>query len=144
MRKTWPNEFEGTISRRLYYIRYGMPLHILMEYFSNLRCTCPVVREILQCRPEKASACPWGFSVVVDIKGASLSIFSGDVLRYLKRAGDVNSSHYPMSIQRVWVVYAPYWIAGAFGTIIAVLPVSVPVDLLSSKSQSIVKRSWWQ
>jgi len=107
-----------------------------MEFFSNCICTRPEIGEILRRRPEKDSACPWGFSVVMDIKGVSLSNFSGDVLRYLKQAGDVNSSHYPMSMQRAWVVNAPFWIAGAFGTIKAVLPDSVQVDLLSSKNQT--------
>lgn len=107
-----------------------------MEFFSNCICTLPEINEILQRRPKRDLACPWGFSVVMDIKGVSLSVFSGDVLRYLKQAGDINSAHYPMSMQRALVVNAPFWIAGAFTTIKAILPNSVQVDLLSTKNQT--------
>jgi hypothetical protein len=70
--------------------------------------------------------------VVMDVKGAGLSHLSGDVLVYLKSAGDINNSHYPLSLKRAFAVNSPFWLAGAWSSIKGILPDSVQVDILSS------------
>ena len=72
------------------------------------------------------------FCVVMDISGATPKSISGDVMTYLKRAGDVNTLHYPGSMRQAVAVQAPFWIGVAWKAIKGVMPASVTVDLLSS------------
>ncbi|KAL7554579.1 hypothetical protein ACHAWF_018063 [Thalassiosira exigua] len=74
---------------------------------------------------------PFGFCVVMDISGASPATLSVDVMTYLKRAGDVNTAHYPGSMRRAVAVRAPFWIGAAWKAIRGLLPASVTADLLS-------------
>jgi hypothetical protein len=104
----------------------------LMEYISNHICTREEVRSRMSPRPPPHSAASWGTLVVMDVKGAGLSSLSGDVLAYLKNAGDINNNHYPLSLKRAFVVNSPFWLAGAWSGIKGILPESVQVDILSS------------
>mmetsp|Transcript_1658 Transcript_1658/g.4185 ORF Transcript_1658/g.4185 Transcript_1658/m.4185 type:complete len:1052 (-) Transcript_1658:1353-4508(-) len=74
---------------------------------------------------------PFGFCVVMDISGATPSSLSGDVMTYLKRAGEISSSHYPGSMRRAVAVQAPFWIGVAWKAIKGLLPANVTVDLFS-------------
>ncbi|KAL7492408.1 hypothetical protein ACHAWT_001895 [Skeletonema menzelii] len=74
---------------------------------------------------------PFGFVVVMDIAGASPSSLSGDVMTYLKQAGDINSAHYPGSMRRAILVQAPFWLGSMWKAIKGILPASVTADLLS-------------
>jgi hypothetical protein len=103
-----------------------------MEYVSNYACTRPEVRAKLGSNPPRHNASSWGTMVVMDVKGAGVSHLSGDVLRYLSRAGEINSSHFPLSMKRVFVVNSPFWLAGAWSSVKGILPESVQVDLLSA------------
>ena len=70
--------------------------------------------------------------VVMDVKGAGLSHLSGDVLRYLKTAGDINSQHYPLTMKRAFVVNSPFWLAGVWSKMKGILPESVQVEFVAS------------
>ena len=74
---------------------------------------------------------PFGFVVIMDIAGATPTSLSGDVVTYLKQAGDVNSAHYPGSMRRATLVQAPFWIGSMWKVIRSLLPASVKADLLS-------------
>jgi hypothetical protein len=104
----------------------------LLEYISNHVCTRDEIRSKKGFRPPPHSSSTWGIMVVMDVKGAGLSHLSGDVLLYLKSAGDVNSAHYPLSLKRAFAINSPFWLAGAWSGIKGIMPDSVTVDLLSS------------
>ena len=110
----------------------------LMEYIGNALSKDPQVIEARRhwCRENgKSELEHWGIMVVMDVSGAGPSMLSGDVLRYLKRAGDTNSAHYPSTIKRVFVVNSPFYLAGLFSGIRNILPESVHVELLGGSSQ---------
>jgi hypothetical protein len=113
-----------------------------MEYVSNYVCTRPEVRAKLGPNPPRHNASSWGTMVVMDVKGAGVSHLSGDVLRYLSRAGDINNSHYPTSMKRVFVVNSPFWLAGAWSGVKGILPESVQVDLLSASKYGAALRDY--
>jgi hypothetical protein len=75
----------------------------------------------------------FGFVVVMDIAGATPTSLSGDVMTYLKQAGDINSLHYPGSMRRAICVQAPFWLGSMWRVIKGVLPASVTADLLSGE-----------
>lgn len=101
-----------------------------MEYLSNHVCTREEIRCVLNgAQPLTSSS--WGMMVVMDVKGAGLSHLSGDVVKYLKQAGDINSAHYPISMKRAFLVNSPFWLAGAWSGLKGMLPDSVHVDILS-------------
>lgn len=103
-----------------------------LEYISNYICTSEEIRSKIGPTSLPHNSSSWGIMVVMDVKGAGLSVLSGDVLTYLKRAGDINNSHYPMSLKRAFAINSPFWLAGAWSSIKGILPDSVQVDLLSS------------
>lgn len=103
-----------------------------LEFISNHICTRPDVREKLGTHPPLHSSSTWGIMVVLDVKGAGISHLSGDVLTYLKGAGEINNAHYPLSLKRAFVVNSPFWLAGTFSSIKGLLPESVTVDIVSS------------
>jgi hypothetical protein len=107
-----------------------------MEFLSNVICNLPDVRSKLDQRSEKDSISTWGFFVVMDVTGASLStVMSGNVLKYLKLAGDTNTNHYPSSMKRCILVNAPFWLSGVFSSMKYIVPESVQVDIHSSSSR---------
>ena len=113
-----------------------------MEYVSNYVCTRPEVRAKLGPNPPRHNSSSWGTMVVMDVKGAGVSHLSGDVLRYLGRAGDINNCHYPTSMKRVFVVNSPFWLAGAWSGVKGILPESVQVDLLSASKYGAALRDY--
>jgi CRAL/TRIO domain len=104
-----------------------------MEFVSNVICTKVEVRAKLGPNPPPHGSSTWGIMVVMDVKGAGLSHLSGNVARYVKSAGDINSAHYPMSMKRAFVINAPFWLGGAWSGIKGLLPDSVQVDILSER-----------
>jgi hypothetical protein len=103
-----------------------------MEFVSNRICTKPEIRRIIDQDGSPRCSSSWGTMVVLDIKGAGLGLLSGDVIKYLKEAGDTNSQHYPLSMKRAFVINAPFFVAGAWsGLKNSIVPASVQVDLLS-------------
>jgi len=110
----------------------------LMEHIGNVLSEDPRIIEARRrwCRENgKSELEHWGTMVVMDVSGAGPSMLSGDVLRYLKRAGDINSAHYPSTLKRAFVVNAPFYLAGLFSGIRNILPESVHVELLGGSSQ---------
>ena len=110
----------------------------LMEYIGNVLSQDSQIIEARRqwCRENgKSELEHWGIMVVMDVSGAGPSMLSGDVLRYLKRAGDTNSAHYPSTIKRAFVVNSPFYLAGIFSGIRNILPESVHVELLGGSSQ---------
>jgi hypothetical protein len=75
---------------------------------------------------------PHSIIVVMDVNGISVSLLSSDVVKYLKKAGDINTSYYPLSMARVLIVNAPFWLAGAWSSVKSLVPESVTVDILST------------
>jgi hypothetical protein len=104
-----------------------------MEFVSNVVCKREEIRAKLGPNPPPHSSSTWGIMVVMDVKGAGLSQLSGNVARYVKKAGDINSAHYPMSMKRAFVINAPFWLGGAWSGIKGILPDSVQVDILSER-----------
>lgn len=104
-----------------------------MEFISNIICTSDEIREKLGPNPPPHSSSTWGIMVVMDVKGAGLSQLSGNVARYVKKAGDINSAHYPTSMKRAFLINAPFWLGGAWSGIKGILPDSVQVDILSER-----------
>ena len=110
----------------------------LMEYIGNVLSEDPQIVEARRrwCNENgKSEPEHWGIMVVMDVSGAGPSMLSGDVLRYLKRAGDTNSAHYPSTIKRAFVVNSPFYLAGIFSGIRNILPESVHVELLGGSTQ---------
>jgi len=106
-----------------------------MEYLSNVICQRPECRERLDNRPSDEQISHWGFFVVMDVAGLSLSSLSGDVLRYLQKAGVINADNYPHSTARALVVNSPFWLSSAFNSIKSILPKNTQADLLSTSNQ---------
>lgn len=103
-----------------------------MEYISNCVCNHETIRTKLGPDAPPHNSSSWGIMVVMDVKGAGLSHLSGDVVKYLKQAGDINTAHYPLSMKRAFLVNSPFWLAGAWSGIKGILPESVTVDILSA------------
>ena len=108
-----------------------------MEYLANRVSALEEVRARLGTDAPDHSSSTWGSMVVMDVKGAGLSHLSGDVLRYLKTAGDTNSKHYPLTMKRAFVVNSPFWLAGAWSKMKGILPESVQVEFLSSNMTNL-------
>lgn len=106
-----------------------------MEYISNNLCFRPEVRALLDQRSAEEKATHWGFVVVMDVTGLSLSVLSGDVLRYLQQAGAINSAHYPLSTTMALLINSPFWLSASFSTIKSILPENTKADILSGKTQ---------
>lgn len=113
-----------------------------LECISNRICTKEEVRSRMGLRPPPHSSSSWGIMVAMDVKGAGLSHLSGDVLTYLKSAGDINNAHYPLSLKRAFVIKSPFWLAGAWKSIKGILPESVHVDILSSHNYLAALREY--
>lgn len=96
-----------------------------MEYLSN----CVVTTES---RRHQGGAADWGFMVVMDMRGAGISMLSRDVLSYLKQAGKINATHYPLSMKRSFLVHANSMVAKVWIGVKAVLPESVHVEVFQS------------
>ncbi len=113
-----------------------------MEFVANCICTREDVRAAMGPHPPPHSSSSWGIMVVMDVKGAGLSHLSGDVVKYLKQAGDINSSYYPMTMKRAFLVNSPFWLAGAWSGIKVILPESVQVDILSENNYPAALREF--
>ena len=113
-----------------------------MEYVSNCICTKEEVRAKKGPNAPPHNSSSWGVMVVMDIKGAGISHLSGDVLTYLKQAGDINSSYYPLSMKRAFLVNSPFWLAGTWSTVKSILPDSVQVEILSSSQYQATLREY--
>jgi hypothetical protein len=114
----------------------------LMEYICNHVCTSPEVRDKLGPNAPPHSSSTWGFLVVMDVQGAGISRLSGDVLMYLKSAGDMGASHYPLNMKRAFLVNSPFWLAGVWSTVKGILPDSVQADILSSSKYGSALREY--
>lgn len=106
----------------------------MMEFISNCVVTRDDIRGLNGEGDTSAQFDPssWGTMVVMDVQGASITSLSGDVLKYLKQAGDINTAHYPLRLKRAFVVNTPFWLAGAFSSIKGILPESVKAELHSA------------
>jgi len=58
----------------------------------------------------------------MDVKGMSITQLNGDVISYLKAAGDMTNNNYPGCQHRMLVVNAPFWFSGAWGGVKNVMP----------------------
>jgi len=100
-----------------------------MEFVCNGIC---MKEELRKLRKETDKDAPgFGSMVAMDVSGVSLSALSGDVVRYLSRAGEINNNHYPLAMKRAFLVNSPFWLAGAWSGIKGIIPDSVQVDILS-------------
>jgi len=101
------------------------------EFLNHCLCATPELRRICGNESDPYDSSCYGLFLVMDVKGAGINMLSTDILRYLKRAGDIAAAHYPLSMRRCCVANTPFWASGPFATIKSVLPDSVPVELLS-------------
>ncbi len=106
----------------------------MMEYISNVLC---LKDEILRRRKvDRHRFSNWNFSVVMDVEGISMSMVSKDVIKYMTNTGDVNTRYYPLTTGKVFVVNAPFWLAGVWSGMKSLAPDSLTVEILS-KSNSL-------
>lgn len=106
----------------------------MMEYISNVLCQ---KEEVMQRRGvDKHRFSNWNFSVVMDVEGISMSMVSRDVVKYMTHTGDVNTRFYPLTTGKVFVVNAPFWLAGVWSGMKSLAPDSLMVEILS-KSNSL-------
>ena len=103
------------------------------EYLNNCLCASEELRKKggRESRPHDSS--DFGIMVVMDVTGAGITSLNTDVLRYLKRAGEIVGTHYPMSVKCCCVANTPFWASGVYTTVRAVLPDSVVIELVSAK-----------
>lgn len=113
-------------------------LTFFLEYLANRLC---VNEEIQGMNPSPGST-PWGMFVVMDLKGAGLSHLSGDVVKYLSKAGDLNSEHYPLAMKKAFLINSPFWLAGAWSGLKGILPETVQVDILSESKYPETLRTY--
>ncbi len=115
-----------------------------MEYLSKEISTRPELQSRLSKRPKEESKTSWGFCVVMDLKGVSLSVLSGDVVRYLKQANHLNNAHYPTCLKGLYLANSPFWLAGAFHAIkkMGVLPRNANIEVMSSSSQGEILKKY--
>lgn len=107
-----------------------------MEFLSNIICTREEVRSLSNSSSHvNGEVSSWGLMVVMDVEGIGFSSLSKDVLSYLKQAGEVNKSHYPLCTKRAILINMPYFLAGAFSTVKGLVPDSVQVDVASSSQR---------
>lgn len=126
----------NTVGDMIYHYTY------FMEYISNDLCARSEVRSLLDRRPDDQQATHWGFVVVMDVTGLSLSILSGDVLRYLQQAGAINNSHYPLSTTLALIINSPFWLSASFNSIKGILPENTNANILSGRNQIEVLRQY--
>lgn len=105
-----------------------------MEFLANIICTRQEVRSLSSSQDNGSGGdVPnWGLMVVMDVQGIGLSSLSKDVLSYLKQAGEVNKSHYPLCTKRAILVNSSFWLAGAWSTVKGLVPDSIQVDVASA------------
>ena len=97
-----------------------------MEYLSN----CMTARAA----DEESLAHDWGFVVVMDMRRAGISMLSSDVLSYLKQAGAINNTHYPLSMKQSYLINAGSLVASIWSGVRKTLPESVHVEIFKSPS----------
>ena len=105
-----------------------MHMTFFLEYIGNCVSSRNEIREL------NGGEVDFGTMVVMDVKGASISSLTGDVLSYLSQSGALQSAHYPSVLKRVFVVNCPFWLAGAWSTIKGIVPESVHVEILSESN----------
>lgn len=96
-----------------------------MEYLSNRICGDTELRRsgaMASGGPKPGSADGFGFVVVMDMRGVSVSHLSADVLKYMNRASDINKRHYPMSMKRVIAVNVTGILAAAWSGVKRIVP----------------------
>jgi len=104
----------------------------LWEYISN--CVCER-KEIQNMRTKYDNhSFERGAIVILDLSGFSMTHLSTAAMKYLKTAGDIAGSHYPLILRKAVVINAPFWISGAWSAVKQVLPESVQqsTSILSS------------
>jgi len=99
-----------------------------LEYIGSCVSTRNEIREL------NGGNLDFGTMVVMDVKGASVTSLTGDVLSYLSQSGALQSAHYPNVLKRVFVVNCPFWLAGAWSTVKGIVPESVHVEILSESN----------
>lgn len=100
----------------------------LMEYLSN--CLQGELGNSSGGDVEKS----WGFVVVMDMNGTGLSMLSSKVLSYLAQAGHINTSHYPLSMKKCFLVNSGTLVASVWPGLRAVMPSTVHYELFGSTS----------
>jgi hypothetical protein len=101
----------------------------MMEYIANVVAVKPEVMERRGVDRHRFSN--WGFSVVMDVEGISMSMVSKDVVRYMTTSGDVNTRYYPLTTGKVFLVNAPFWLAGVWAGMRNLAPDSLNIEILS-------------
>lgn len=105
-----------------------MHMTFFLEYIGNCVSSRNELREL------NGGEIKFGTMVVMDVKGASVTSLTGDVLSYLSQSGALQSAHYPNVLKRVFVVNCPFWLAGAWSTVKGIVPESVHVEILSESN----------
>ena len=113
-----------------------MHMTFFLEYIGNCVSTRSEIREL------NGGNLNFGTMVVMDVKGASVTSLTGDVLSYLSQSGALQSAHYPNVLKRVFVVNCPFWLAGAWSTVKGIVPESVHVEILSESNALEVMRKY--
>lgn len=113
-----------------------MHMTFFLEYIGNCISSRSEIREL------NGGEIDFGTMVVMDVKGASISSLTGDVLSYLSQSGALQSAHYPSVLKRVFVVNCPFWLAGAWSTVKGIVPESVHVEILSESNALVALQKY--
>jgi len=113
----------GSVDDMLHHYTY------FLEYMCNVLSQRPELQEARNNRPDSELKLDWGFVVVMDTTGFSLSILSGSVLQYLQKAQKINNSHYPLTTTLALVVNSPFWLSSVFGKLKPLLPKNAKTNL---------------
>lgn len=81
-------------------------------------------------------------NIVIDVKGADISLFRADVFSFLKSMIDRSTSHYPAMANACLVINAPFWVSGVFATIKPLLPDSLSVEIVSEANTLATLRKY--
>ena len=73
-------------------------------------------------------------NIVIDLKGANISLFRADVFSFLKSMIDRSTSHYPAMANACLVINAPFWVSGVFATIKPLLPDTLSVEIVAESN----------
>jgi MFS family permease len=108
---------------------------LFMEYLSNI-----VVPAIAEARGSADNRRNFSFFVVMDMEDAGMTLLSSEVLNYLKKAGEINSSHYPTSMKQTTLIKTGPLFSKLSSVLQAVLPRQVQFEVYSEENYQAALR----
>jgi hypothetical protein len=111
-----------------------------MEYLSNV--VIPAIadeRRTVDPRIDDSGR-KFSFFVVMDMEDTGMSVLGSEVLNYLKKAGEINSSHYPTSMKQTVLIKTGPLLSKVSSVLRAVLPRPVQFEVYSEENYQAALR----